>query len=41
MRSANSGISVERAGPGVEAKTSNGSIRFGEVARGSGPPTGR
>ena len=35
MRSANGDISVDRAGAGVEAKTSNGSIRLGEVARGS------
>jgi DUF4097 and DUF4098 domain-containing protein YvlB len=35
VRSANGDISVDRAGAGVEAKTSNGSIRLGEVARGS------
>ena len=35
MRSANGDISVDRAGAGVEAKTANGSIRLGEVARGS------
>jgi DUF4097 and DUF4098 domain-containing protein YvlB len=35
VRTANGDISVERAGGGVEAKTANGSIRLGEVARGS------
>ena len=32
---ANGDISVERAGAAVDAKTANGSIRVGEVARGS------
>lgn len=35
MRSANGDISVERAGAGVDAKTATGSIRLGEVIRGS------
>jgi DUF4097 and DUF4098 domain-containing protein YvlB len=35
VRAANGDISVDRAGAGVEATTSNGSIRLGEVARGS------
>jgi DUF4097 and DUF4098 domain-containing protein YvlB len=35
VRAANGDISVERAGAGVDAKTSNGSIRLGEVVRGS------
>ena len=43
VRSSNGAISVDRAGAGVDAKTSNGSIRIGEVARGSivvGTPAG-
>jgi hypothetical protein len=42
-RSSNGAISVDRAGAGVDAKTSNGSIRIGEVTRGSvvlGTPAG-
>ena len=35
VRAANGDISVDRAGAGVDAKTANGSIRLGEVARGS------
>jgi DUF4097 and DUF4098 domain-containing protein YvlB len=35
VRAANGAISVDRAGAGVDAKSSNGSIRLGEVARGS------
>jgi DUF4097 and DUF4098 domain-containing protein YvlB len=35
VRAANGDICVERAGAGVDAKTSMGSIRLGEVARGS------
>lgn len=35
IRSANGDITVERAGAGVDAKTSMGRIRLGEIARGS------
>jgi DUF4097 and DUF4098 domain-containing protein YvlB len=35
VRSSNGAISVDRAGAGVDAKTSSGSIRLGTVARGS------
>ncbi|HEX6451819.1 MAG TPA: hypothetical protein VF060_20440, partial [Trebonia sp.] len=35
VRAANGGITVDRASAGVDAKTSNGAIRLGEVARGS------
>jgi DUF4097 and DUF4098 domain-containing protein YvlB len=35
VRSANGDITVERAGAGVDAKTSMGRIRLGEIARGS------
>lgn len=34
VRSSNGGISVGRAGAGVDAKTANGSIRVGEVSGG-------
>jgi DUF4097 and DUF4098 domain-containing protein YvlB len=35
VRAANGDICVDRAGASVDAKTSNGKIRLGEVARGS------
>jgi hypothetical protein len=35
VRSANGAIGIGRAGAGVDVKTSNGSIRLGEVVRGS------
>ena len=35
VRAANGAISIGRAGAGVDAKSSNGNIRLGEVARGS------
>jgi len=35
VRNANGDITLGRAGAGVDAKTSNGTIRIGEVVRGS------
>jgi DUF4097 and DUF4098 domain-containing protein YvlB len=35
VRSANGDIEIERADAGVDAKTSNGDVRLGQVARGS------